>query len=268
MTEGGPVGGEPVLVERTGHVLLVTINRPAVLNAVDQHVARGLAAALRTADADAHVRVVVLTGAGDRAFSAGADLKALARGESVHAPEIAELGFAGFVDNFTAKPTICAVNGLALGGGTELCLAADLAVAAESATFGLPEVTRGIMAGGGGAVRLPATVPRKIALELLFTGRTIGAAEAHRWGLVNQVVPDAELMAATLRLAAAVAANAPLAVQASKRVAYRAAGGHRADEAPAWRLNAVESARLRGSRDAVEGATAFVERRPPVWTGE
>jgi crotonobetainyl-CoA hydratase len=258
----------PVLTEQAEHVLWITINRPEVMNAIDQHVARGLAAAIKTAEADPNIRVVVLTGAGDRAFSAGADLKALARGESVHADEIGELGFAGFVNHFTSKPVVCAVNGFALGGGFELCLAADLVVAVDTARFGLPEVTRGIAASGGGAVRLPQVLPRAVALRMLLTGRPIDAAEALRWGLVNEVVAAGDLMAATTRLAATIAANAPLAVQATKRIAYRAAGDRVPAEVYAWHINDVESTRLRRTRDAAEGPKAFAAKRQPVWTGE
>lgn len=258
----------PVLTAQADHVLRVTINRPEVMNAIDQHVARGLAAAIKAAEADPGVRVIVLTGAGERAFSAGADLKALSRGESVHAAEISELGFAGFVNHFTSKPVLCAVNGFALGGGFELCLAADLVVAVDAARFGLPEVTRGIAASGGGAVRLPEVLPRAVALRMLFTGQPIDAAEALRWGLVNEVVPAADLMATTMRLAETIAANAPLAVQATKRIAYRVSGERPPDEVFAWHVNDVESTRLRRTRDAQEGPRAFAEKRQPVWTGE
>lgn len=257
---------DPILIDRIDHTLLITINRPHVHNAIDQVTSRLIASALDEANRSLSVRVIVLTGAGDVAFCAGADLKALARGQTARAPEIDHLGFAGFVNHFTDKPTICAVNGLALGGGTEICLAADLVVAAASATFGLPEVTRGIAAGGGGAVRLPTQVPRKIALQMLFTGQSISAAEAHRWGMVNLVVADAELMDTTMALAARIAANAPLAVQATKRIASRSRENRQPEESLAWQINSEETARLMTSNDAAEGPRAFVERRPPVWT--
>jgi crotonobetainyl-CoA hydratase len=256
-----------VLVERRGAALVLTINRPEVRNAIDQDVSRRIAAALAAADRDEDVRAVVLTGAGDRAFSAGADLKALARGEPARPPELEHLGFAGLVHTTLAKPLIAAVNGAALGGGLEVVLACDLAVAARTATFGLPEVARGLAAGGGGAVRLPAQIPQKVALRMLLTGEPVPAAEALRWGLVNEVVEPPQLMPAALELADRIAAQAPLAVAASKRIAYRSLAGVREGEAFAWRLNAIETATLAGTDDAREGARAFVEKRPPRWSG-
>lgn len=255
-----------VLVDRVDTAMVVTINRPAVRNAVDQEVCRLIAGALDEADADPGVRAVVVTGAGDIAFCAGADLKALARGELPGPPELDHLGFAGLVEHPLAKPLIAAVNGLALGGGLEICLACDLAVATNTAIFGLPEVSRGIAAGGGGAVRLPVQMPQKVALRMLLTGQSITAIEALRWGLVNEVVDPARVMDVTLGLVARIAANAPLAVAASKRIAYRKRSGTRADEAAAWAVNQVESSALMLTDDACEGPRAFAERRSPRWT--
>jgi crotonobetainyl-CoA hydratase len=267
VTSSTTAAGDPVLLERVETALVITINRPAVRNAVDQDVSRRIAAALTEADADPAVRAVVVTGAGDVAFSAGADLKALARGEPPRPPEIDHLGFAGLVEHGIAKPLVAAVNGLALGGGLEICLACDLAVASSTATFGLPEVSRGIAAGGGGAVRLPVQLPQKVALRMLLTGEPVTAAEAARWGLVNEVVHPDRLLDVTLDLVTRIAANAPLAVAATKRIAHRGRAGARVEEAAAWAVSRAESSALMLSDDAREGPRAFAEKRPPRWTG-
>jgi crotonobetainyl-CoA hydratase len=211
--------------------------------------------------------VLVLTGTGERAFCAGADLKAISRGESIQPRDHPEWGFAGYVRHFTSTPTIAAVNGLALGGGTELCLASDIVVAVESATFGLPEVKRGILAAAGGAFRLPRQIAPKIALEMLLTGRPIDAATAHTWGLVNHVTAREQLLATALDIAAEIAGNAPLSVRSSKRIAYGVPPGAAPDEDAFWALNDSEYAAVRASDDAREGPRAFAEKRSPVWTG-
>jgi crotonobetainyl-CoA hydratase len=260
-----------VLTELIGHVLLITINRPEARNAINSTVALGIGNALERAEQDAAVRAVIITGSGNRAFCAGADLRALSRGESLLAGEdaaAAAWGFAGFVNHYISKPTIAAVNGAALGGGTELVLASDLAVAADTAVFGLPEVKRGLIAGGGGAFRMPASLPRKVGLELLLTGDPIDAATALQRGLVNHVAPAEQVLDEALSLAHRIAANAPLAVRASKQVAYGAVGGHVAGEDERWMLSAAALSRLQESADAREGSAAFFEKRPPVWTGQ
>ena len=254
-----------VLTERTGHVLLITINRPAARNALDLDVATRLADAFDAAEADPEIRCVVLTGAGDQAFSAGADLKAMARGERPIVPGREHYGFAGVVRHPTSTPVIAAVNGAALGGGTELALAADLVVAAEHATFGVPEVKRGLLAAAGGVFRLPEQLPRKVAMRLVLTGEPMSAAEALRWGLVNEVVPAADVVPTAMGLAEVVAANAPLAVQASKRLAAGIVDGDRPGETAAWDRSGEEMARLFASADAAEGMKAFAEKRPPRW---
>jgi len=259
---------DSVLVERRGPALVVTINRPGAMNAVNGDVATAIGDALQCAEADTTVRAVVLTGAGDRAFCAGADLKALARGEPTAHREHPEWGFAGYVRHFVSLPTIVAVNGFALGGGTELCLASDLVVAAETAQFGLPEVRRGIIAAAGGAFRLPRAIPRKIAMEMIFTGRPIDARQAQAWGLVNRVTSRESVLTEALSLAGEIAANAPLAVRASKRIAYGSVAGDAAGETALWGINAAEWAVVRRSRDAQEGARAFADKRPPVWLGQ
>jgi crotonobetainyl-CoA hydratase len=213
--------GEPrkVIVERTGHSLVIEINRPEARNAIDHDVCVLVGNAVTAADEDPGVRVVILTGSGDQAFSAGADLKAIARGERILPEGREHWNIAGFANHFTSKPTIAAVNGTALGGGTELALSCDLVVAVEHARFGLPEVKRGLIPAAGGAFRLLRQLPQRVALELLFTGESIAAADALRWGLINRVVSAGQALPAALELAAAIEGNAPLAVQATKRSA-------------------------------------------------
>ena len=256
-----------VLVDQTGHVLVVTINRPQAMNAVDCSVHVGIGQALERAERDPDIRAVILTGAGEKAFCAGADLKAVARGESLlpDDPVQRAWGFAGFVAHHISKPVIAAVNGFALGGGTELTLASDLAVAVETASFGLPEVTRGIFAGAGGAFRLGAQLPRKIAMEMLLTGSPIDARRALSLGLINAVVAPGQLMAAALALAARITGNAPLSVQASKRIALGIVDGRIAGEAASWALSDAEGEVLMQSADAAEGPRAFAEKRAPNW---
>lgn len=256
-----------VLTERHDHVLLITLNRPEARNAVNGDLTLGLGTALAQADADPEIRAVVLTGAGDRSFCAGADLKALAAGEPLNPPGSEAWGFAGMIQHPVSVPVIAAVNGTALGGGTELVLAADLAVAATTAVFGLPEVARGLMAAAGGVVRLPEQLPRKVAMRAILTGEPLTAQEALRWGLVNEVVEPAALLETALALGARIAANAPVAVQASKRVAQGIVDGAIPREAAAWAANDAEVVRVFGSEDAIEGPVAFAEKRPPVWKG-
>ncbi len=259
---------DSVIVEQQGHVLIVTINRPAVYNAIDRHVHSGIGEALERADHDPEIRVVILTGAGEKAFCAGADLKALARGESLHPDDPVQQawGFAGYTAHHISKPTIAAVNGFALGGGTEITLASDLAVAVETASFGLPEVKRGIYAGAGGAFRLPTQLPQKIAMEMLLTGDPISAERALARGLINAVVPAGQALEGALKLAARITGNAPLSVQASKRIALHQVDGRIAREQKSWDLGKAEWEKLMASEDATEGPRAFAEKRAPVWT--
>ncbi len=253
------------LTERRGNVLVITLNRPEARNAVNGAVSTAVGDALAQAQNDDEVRAVVITGAGDKSFCAGADLKAISRRENLYHPEHREWGFAGYVHHFIDKPTIAAVNGTALGGGTELALASDLVVACESATFGLPEVKVGLFAAAGGVFRIVHQLPRKIALEMVLTGEPISAAEAAKWGLINQVVPDGAVLDAALALAERVTVNAPLSVQASKRIAYGADDGIIPDEEPGWARTQREFGVVLKSEDAKEGPLAFAEKRPPVW---
>ncbi|MCW2783618.1 MAG: enoyl-CoA hydratase [Marmoricola sp.] len=258
---------DAVLTERVGHVLLITLNRPEARNAVNADLTLGLGTALEEAENDVDIRVVVLTGAGDQTFCAGADLKAISRGESLNPAGTEAWGFAGMVQHPVSVPVIAAVNGNALGGGTELVLASDLAVAADHASFGLPEVKRGLIAAAGGVIRLPSQLPTKIAMRMILTGEPIDAATALAWGLVNEVVPAAEVLATALALAEVIAANAPLSVQASKRVALGIRAGTVPGEDDAWALSNESMMAVFTSEDAMEGPIAFAEKRAPQWKG-
>jgi crotonobetainyl-CoA hydratase len=254
------------LSERRGNVLLITINRPDARNAVNGAVSTAVGDLLQQAQDDADVWAVVITGAGDKSFCAGADLKAISRRENLFHPQHPEWGFAGYVRHFIDKPTIAAVNGTAFGGGTELALASDLVVAQESAKFGLPEVKRGLVAAAGGVFRIVDQLPRKVAMHLLFTGEPITAAEALEWGLINEVVPDGTVVDAALVLAQRITVNAPLAVQASKRVAVGVDDGVITADEVGWTRTMREIGALMKSEDAKEGPLAFAEKRQPVWT--
>ena len=252
------------LTERRGNVLLITLNRPEARNAVNAAVSTALGDALHEAQHDPDVRAVVVTGAG-QSFCAGADLKAISRRENIYHPEHAEWGFAGYVQHVIDKPTIAAVNGTALGGGTELALASDLIVAEERTTFGLPEVKRGLIAAAGGVFRIIDQLPRKVAMELIFTGEPMSAADALSWGLVNQVVPDGTVVDAALALAQRITVNAPLAVWASKRVAAGIDDGVVTADETGWTRTMREMGAVLRSADAKEGPRAFAEKREPVW---
>ena len=254
-----------VLVERDGNVMLITINRPNARNAVNEAVCRGVGEALAEADGDPSIRVVVLTGAGDKAFCAGADLKAIAAGEPILPVGREHWGLAGWVNHPVSVPTIAAVNGPALGGGTELALASDLVVAADTATFGLPKVRRGLIAGAGGAFRIVRQLPPKVGMELLLTGAPITAAQALELHLVNRVVPAEQLLDSALELARQIAANAPVAVQASKRIALGQRDGVRPAEIGDWDQIERELELVLKSPDSVEGALAFAQKRAPIW---
>ncbi|OFB36785.1 enoyl-CoA hydratase [Mycolicibacterium sp. (ex Dasyatis americana)] len=253
------------LTERRGNALVITINRPAARNAVDGAVSTAVGDALQAAQADPEVRAIIITGAGNKSFCAGADLKAISRGENLMHPVHPEWGFAGYVRHYVDKPTIAAVNGTALGGGSELVLASDLVVADQSALLGLPEVRRGLIAGAGGVFRLVEQLPRKVAMELIFTGDPITADDAARWGLVNRVVPDGSALTAAIELAERITANAPLSVWASKRVAQGAEGGVVLREEADWARTEAEFSDLLNSEDAKEGPLAFAEKRPAIW---
>lgn len=251
---------DEVLVERRGAVQVITINRPHAKNAVNAAVAARVAEAADELDESDELRVGVLTGAGGT-FSAGMDLKAFLRGEK---PSIEGRGLCGITITPPRKPLVAAVEGWALAGGFELLLACDLVVAARTARFGVPEVKRALVAGGGAALLLPRRVPFALALELLLTGEPIDAARAAEIGLVNRLTDEGGALDVALALAEVVAANGPLAVAATKEIARASADWTVAD---GWGRQAEIVAPVFASADAREGATAFAEKRPPVWQG-
>lgn len=255
-----------VVVERLpGHIALVTIDRPEARNAVNGEVAAGLEAAIDETEADDDIHVVVLTGAGRDVFCAGADLKEILAGRA-SLLRTERGGFAGFVFRERSKPWIAAVNGKALAGGMELVLACELVVAVERASFGLPEVMRGLIAAAGGLYRLPRAIPPNVAMELILTAGELDAARAHQLGLVNRLIPDVDaLRSAALELAAQVARNAPVAVRQSLRVARAARGAM--DEAALRELSRDAFGRVAASEDFKEGPCAFIEKRAPRWSG-
>ncbi|WP_369136965.1 crotonase/enoyl-CoA hydratase family protein [Modestobacter versicolor] len=252
---------DPVLTEVTDGVGVLTLNRPAARNAVDLATTTALAAALDEFEARDDVAVLVLTGAGGT-FCAGMDLKAFSRGER---PSLPGRGFAGLTEAPPAKPLIAAVEGWALAGGCELALSADLVVAARDARFGIPEVKRGLVAAGGGVLRLAKTLPYQRAMEMALTGDPLPAEEAHRFGLVNVLTEPGGALAGALDLAARITVNGPLAVRVSK---------HLVAGSVAWTDRAALDAQrelvgqVLASADAQEGALAFAEKRAPVWRGE
>ena len=252
-------------------VATITLDRPEVLNAVHPPASAELKDAWRRVREDRDVWVAILTGAGDRAFCAGMDLKwAAAHAEDRRRSSVPDLSlhFGGLVDapsRFdTWKPVIAAVNGVAAGGGCEMALACDVVVAAEHARFGQPEVKRGLIAGAGGVHRLPRALPPKIALGLLLTGRLISAQEAYRLGLVNEVTPPGQALAVARRWAAEILEASPLAVQATKQAVLLGLDRPLADALHEGQYPALR--RLRASDDPVEGPQAFAEKRPPRWT--
>ena len=255
---------DPVLFEMiTPHIALVTLNRPEKRNAINAAIANGLEAIVRRTELDPEVRVVILTSGDDRVFCAGADLGEVAagRGAAINTPAG---WFAGFVYATRTKPWIVAVEGMALAGGCEICLACEMIVAGENASFGVPEVKRGLLAGAGGLHRIINVLPRNIANEMVATGDPVSAARAERFGMINRLVPAGEALAAARQLAETIATNAPLSVQYSL-AAMKASLGVPDGAGRA----AVDErfAALRKSEDFKEGPRAFVEKRPPVWTG-
>jgi crotonobetainyl-CoA hydratase len=255
--------GEFCRVERDGHLTIVTIARPQVMNALHPPACAELSQVFDDFEADPEQWVAILTGEGDRAFSAGNDLKYQAAGHRLVWPPS---GFGGITNRFAMeKPVIAAVNGLALGGGCEMVLACDLAVAAETASFGLPEPRVGLLALGGGLHRIPRQLPTKHALGMLLTGRRVPADEALAMGLVNEVVPAGEAVAGARRWAEMILACAPLSVRASKRVAQETLSHPTLEAAARARYDAVRV--VLDSEDFVEGPRAFAEKRPPAWKG-
>ncbi len=250
---------EVVLRERQGRTLVITINRPEARNAFNLAVAQGLADAVDEVDNTPELSVAIITGAGGN-FCAGMDLKAFASGEVPHVPGRGM----GFTERPPRKPLIAAVEGYALAGGTELVLAADLVVASKAAKFGIPEVKRGLVAAGGGLLRLPKRIPYQKALELALTGDSFTAEEAAAWGFVNKLTEPGEALAGALELAERITANGPLAVAVTKEIIVKSAGW---SEDEMWKKQGELITPVFTSKDAIEGATAFAEKRAPNWTG-
>lgn len=253
---------QPVTYERRGAVALITLNRPEARNAIDGALTAALEAAIDRLEDDAGVWVGVLAANGPT-YSAGADLKAVQAGEG---PRMSTErgGPGGFIDRERTKPVIAAVEGAALGGGFELVLTCDLVVAGSDAQFGLPEVKRSLLAGAGGLYRLPRRIPRNVALELALTGRPMDAARAERLGLVSVLCEPGGAVAAAVSLGEVIAENAPLAVQASRRVLI---DGLATDEPTARAKAEEEVAHLATTADFAEGTAAFVQKRAPIWAG-
>jgi enoyl-CoA hydratase len=251
-----------VSTTREEGVLVITIERPQARNAINAAVAEGIAAALEELDGDASLRAGVLTGAGG-SFCAGMDLKAFVAGES---SDGGGRGFAGIVERPPATPLIAAVEGWALAGGFEVALACDLIVAARDARFGIPEVKRSLVASGGALLRLPGRIPYHLAMELGLTGEPVGAERLSSLGLVNRLTEPGGALAGALELAAAIARNGPLAVTATKRILVEGPSWPAGPEW--WRRQDEVAGPVFASRDAREGATAFAEKRDPVWRGE
>ena len=249
-----------VLVDAVDGILTITINRPHARNAVTLAVARGIAQALDRLESEADLRVGILTGQGDH-FSSGMDLKGFLRGET---PTLPDRGFGGLTLKPPAKPLIAAVEGYALAGGFELVMACDLVVASASATFGIPEVKRGLCAGGGGLLRLPRQLPSRIAMELALTGGMLSVERANAFGMVNRMVPAGHALPAARQLAAEISANGPLAVAASKQVITQSVDWSSDEQ---WRKQAAITGPVLRSADAREGAAAFADKRSPRWQG-
>jgi enoyl-CoA hydratase/carnithine racemase len=255
----------PIDVEVSGGVAVITINRPERMNAMDAAAYAALSEAWQRVRDDTAIRAAVVTGAGDRAFTTGADIKSfltdpadLSGFWNTQRDQLLNRGLEVF------KPIVAAVNGYCLGGGMTLLLATDIRIAAEHAQFGLAEVKRGIIAGNGGTQRVLQQLPYAIAMEVLLTGDRFDAGTAERWGLVNRVVPAGELMATAMDYAERIAANAPLAVQAAKELALRSRD---MDLVSGLRLEQTMNRLLQFSEDAKEGPAAFAEKRPPRFEG-
>ncbi len=252
---------DEVLTSVEDGVLIVTLNRPEARNAANKALAEGVVAAMDELDGNDELRVAILTGAGGT-FCSGMDLKAFVTGETPHIPG---RGFAGLTESSPKKPLIAAVEGYALAGGLELAISCDMIIAADDAKFGIPEVKRGLAAAAGGLVKLPRQIPSRIAMELALTGEFISAQRAHELGLINHVVPAGTALEAAKELAGKVAGNGPLAVAASKAVMMGQQDWSTAEMFD--KQNAI-ALPVFSSEDAIEGATAFAEKRAPTWKGK
>lgn len=252
---------DEVLVDVADGIMTVTLNRPEAKNAANRALAEGVAAAMDELDSNDDIRVAILTGAGGT-FCSGMDLKAFVSGET---PSIEGRGFAGLTEATPRKPLIAAVEGYALAGGLELAISCDLIVTADNAKFGIPETKRGLAAAAGGLIKLPRQIPPRVAMELALTGDFIGAERALQLGLVNEVVPAGSALEAAKTLAAKIVANGPLAVAISKQVILESADWTADDM---WQKQQELVMPVFVSEDAIEGATAFAEKRAPNWKGK
>jgi enoyl-CoA hydratase/carnithine racemase len=248
--------------EQRGPYAIVTINRPEARNAVNGAVAQGIEAAIDRIEEDDGIWVGIVTGV-PPVFSAGADLKEINAGNAA-ALMTKRGGFAGIVQRERTKPLIAAVDGPALAGGSEIALACDLVVASSTATFGIPEVKRSLVAGAGGLFRLGRKLPLNVAMELALTGDPIDATRAHHHGLVNRLVEPEGALAGAVELADRICANAPVAVRLSRQVVLDAT--YAGDEV-GWKLSAEAMGQAMSSEDFSEGLMAFIEKRPPAWKG-
>jgi enoyl-CoA hydratase len=251
---------EPVLAERRGDALLITLNRPEVRNAVNAALAAGVAGALDELDSDESLSVGVLTGAGGF-FCAGMDLGAFVKGES---PWFGDRGFAGIAQRASRKPLIAAIEGFAVAGGMEIALACDLIVAARGAKLGIPEASRSLVAAGGALLRLPRRMPYHVVMELALTGDPMPADRFHEFGVVNRLAEPGSAVDVALELAERLAKNGPLALAASKQILQEQYDWSSADM---WEKQGAISGPVFASEDAKEGANAFKEKRDPVWKG-
>ena len=249
-------------IDTRGHTEIIIINRPDARNAVNDEVARGIESALDRLEDDDDLWVGILTGV-PPVLSAGADLKMIGAGRAANL-QTKRGGFGGIVRRARTKPLIPAVDGPALAGGTEMVLACDLVVASTTATFGIPEVKRSLVAAAGALFRLPRRLPLNVAMECALTGDPIGAVAAHQFGLVNELCEPGMALQRALELAGRITSNAPVAVRATRRIVL---GSLVADEGAAWRLSTDGFAEASASEDFKEGIDAFVEKRPPVWAG-
>lgn len=252
---------QAVLVDVADGVMTITLNRPKAKNAVNLDVAKAVAAAMEELDSNDDIRVAVLTGAGGT-FCAGMDLKAFVTGEL---PVIPGRGFGGLTEKSPAKPLIAAVEGYALAGGLELMISCDLIVAADDAKFGITEVKRGLVAGAGGLMKLPRQIPPRLAMEMALVGDFSSAQRVAEMGLINQIVPAGTALEAAKELAAKIAANGPLAVRVSKQIMLEQENWSTEEM---WAKQGELANPVFTSEDAIEGATAFAEKRAPNWKGK